>query len=125
MAVCMLNAPIDDRGGCDRRHGRVRIEETSVSLGKVLDLSRSGMRIRTARPIKDTDPPMLVGITVDGEKFQVQCKIAWVQKRGMFKRLVGLEFQGLADETAQRLAFLARSAASNSPMQSSILNRAS
>ncbi|MEL6797507.1 MAG: hypothetical protein AAFO89_11885, partial [Planctomycetota bacterium] len=58
------------------------------------------------------------------EKFQVQCKIAWVQKRGMFKRLVGLEFQGLDDETAQRLAFLARSAASNSPMQSSILNRA-
>ncbi|MEM9662146.1 MAG: PilZ domain-containing protein [Planctomycetota bacterium] len=121
----MLNAPVEERGECDRRHGRVRIEETNVSLGKVLDLSRSGMRVRTSRPIKETDPPMLVGIDADGERFQVQCKVAWVEKRGMFKRFVGLEFQGLDQDTEQRLAFLARSAASNSPMQSSMLGRAS
>lgn len=124
MAVCMLNTPSNDHTECDRRHGRVRIEETNVSLGKVLDLSRSGMRIRTSRSIKAGHPPIHIALTVDGEKFKIQCKVAWSEKHGLFKRLVGLEFQDLDSHAARRLAELARTAASNSAMHSSMLSRA-
>ncbi len=125
MAVCMLNQAPEGRGRCDRRHGRVRLEEAQVSLGRVLDLSRSGMRVRTTRHIKPTDPPMIVRFrTLEGERLAVQCKVAWVARHGMFKRHAGLEFQGLDDHQAARLAELARTAASNSTIQHSILNRA-
>ena len=120
----MLNAPDRDRNDCDRRHGRVRLEETSVSIGRVLDLSRSGLRVRTAKPIKPNSPPINVGFTFDDEQITVQCKVAWIEKDGLFKRQVGLEFQGLDDHQAKLLAELARSAGSNSAIQHEILNRA-
>lgn len=124
MAVCMLNGSVEAHGKCDRRHGRVRLEATDVTLGKVLDLSRSGMRIRTSRNLAPNSPPIEVGLTIGGERVTVLCKIAWCKKDGMFKRQAGLEFQGLDDARIKQLAELARTAASNSAIQHSILGRA-
>lgn len=124
MAVCMLNDSVGERDECDRRHGRVRVEETKACLGTVLDLSRSGMRIRTKKAIKPESPPISVALKVDGGFLMLQCRVAWVTKDGMFKRQVGLEFQGVDEEQTRQLADVARTAANNCRMSTTMLNRA-
>lgn len=87
-----------------RRPGRIRADESlTCSLGPVLDISDSGLRICTS---KNQTPEAGVRLLMtlfgpDGE-FSCACEVRWVRNQGCFARQVGLKF---ADESA---AFRAR-----------------
>ena len=101
-------------GSNARRAGRVRMEMVSSTLGDVLDLSATGMRIRCARK-----PDCSAGSELDVElegldgSFQVHAKVAWVKRTGLRKHEVGLEFVDPDTEVRKQLAGLARTAPMN------------
>ncbi len=93
-----------------RRHGRVRTEDVLSTVGQVLDLSASGMRIRCGRRTPEVGTMMEVGIQgVDGP-FLVRAKIVWVTRRGVLTSEAGLEFEGPDESIKAQLSLLARQA---------------
>lgn len=102
-----------------RRHGRLKTEGTESSLGQVMDISGSGMRI-----VRKGSLPVKIG-----ESFRIDLKIVCedngetilpvdvtvrrIQKLGRRKFDIGVEFLNLTDENRSRLTRLAR-IASNS-----------
>ncbi|MGP1273459.1 MAG: PilZ domain-containing protein [Phycisphaerales bacterium] len=109
-----------------RRHGRVRIELMSCSLGTVLDLSRSGMRV-LARRRRELVANMKHQIVLEAfdQRVELPCRIAWIEKRGLFKSEIGIEFGELTDDQAAVLCSIARTAASNAQLGSFSTRRAS
>ena len=108
------DAPQAERTGERRRHGRLRTElagEMVTALGPVVDLSRSGMRIRTAGK-----PPVHEGQTCSVEIrcaemeaiFPVEVMRVRAGERGGWD--VGLRFRELTAKQAQTLSTLARMA---------------
>lgn len=104
----------DANGISRRRHGRVRCQETRCTLGEVLDLSASGVRVLTrgrVRLKRDTVIPMI--IEVGDRAVPVQAKVVWVNKAGWRRRTAGLQFVDLTPELRARLAELAQYAANS------------
>jgi len=96
-----------------RRHGRVLCRDVECSLGTLLDLSASGMRVRTsgkppaigslfATTLEGLDGPMLVGGV-----------IMWTKRAGFLKFEVGIEFREVTPAMKQTLTRLARSSSQN------------
>jgi hypothetical protein len=97
-----------------RRAGRVRIEEVGCTLGEVLDLSATGLRLRCARrPEKHAGDELDVELDgVDGA-FIVRVRVAWVRRIGLRRHEMGLEFISPDARTCEALAALARTAPMN------------
>lgn len=95
-----------------RKHGRLKCELVSSTLGEVVDISGSGMRVRS--PGK---PPIRTGQQFDltvsglGEQIHLPVKCVWIRRIGLFKREIGLAYGELPDETRSRLSKLAHLAA--------------
>ncbi len=99
-----------------RRHGRVRTESVACSLGEVVDISASGLRVRC-----QGKPPCRIGqrasIMINGFEgpFQVFARPVWIRKTGMWRYEIGLCFEDL-DQTARlQLAGLVRAAVTTLP----------
>lgn len=91
-----------------RRHGRVRADDVLCTLGQVLDLSASGMRVRCGRRAPEVGRTVELGIQgVDGP-FLVKAKIVWVSRRGVLSSEMGLEFDQPTDNVKSQLNLLAR-----------------
>lgn len=101
--------PADQR----RRHGRVRCQDIGCSLGYVLDVSASGMRVQCG------SKPPAVGkeftTTVEGLDGGVVFRyiVVWTRRSGLMQYEVGIEFRELDPTTRQALARLARASAQN------------
>lgn len=96
-----------------RGAGRVRCQDISCSLGEILDLSASGMRVKSAARIPRIGSAMTVIIgALDGEE-TVPCTVQWIRRRGWLHREVGLKFGPLSAKVAKSLCDLARAAAYN------------
>lgn len=97
-----------------RRHGRVRCDQTKCTLGEVLDLSASGVRVLIrgrVRLKKDSVTPMLLEV---GEAVApVKARVVWVSKAGWFRHTAGLQFVDLTPEQRARLAQIAQAASNN------------
>ncbi|MEM8737225.1 MAG: PilZ domain-containing protein [Planctomycetota bacterium] len=95
-----------------RRHGRLKTEGTQSSLGEVVDMSASGMRVvrKGAMPIHQ-DEKFRVDIQIDKEIMAVDVHVRRIRKLGRRKFEYGLEFINLNDSDRSRLARLARIAA--------------
>lgn len=92
---------------CRRRYGRLLQETLSCNYGAVLDLSATGMRTITIRPLLSNE--MTVKIRgLSNELITVRCEVVWRKRRGLFKREIGLRFIDLDEHTAARLAALSR-----------------
>jgi hypothetical protein len=100
------------RDGERRRHGRLRTEmagELVTALGPVLDLSLSGMRVRTKDPC-----PVYEGLRC---RLEMRCgetsaelpvevvRLSW-EKRGAW--VVGIRFRTLSAAQTRKLGMLAR-----------------
>ncbi|WP_432798181.1 PilZ domain-containing protein [Poriferisphaera sp. WC338] len=86
----------DDR----RRHGRLRCESTKCSMGKVIDLSASGMCIeRKGKCVKEGES---FELTIQYDKIQVMFPVIVkrVQKIGFRRYQYGLAFDQI-DENQQ------------------------
>jgi hypothetical protein len=96
-----------------RRCGRVRVQMITCSLGDVLDLSATGMRVRTrGRPPEEG---AVVGVRVEGlvRPVDVRATVVWVRKAGWRKLELGLKFEELSREDRSELAAIARTAPMN------------
>lgn len=101
---------IDNR----RRHGRLKTEGTESSLGSVVDMSASGMRVhrKGALPVAEGEK-FRVDVQIDKEVMAIDVIVRRVRKLGRRKFEFGLEFINLSDEDRGRLARLARIAATS------------
>ena len=92
--------PLADR----RKAGRFKGSRLGCNLGKVMDLSGGGMRIRCATRLSSQMP---VQLSTAKRRLTVQAKVAWVRRIGFRKYEVGLEFRDLTPETQQDLSTFA------------------
>lgn len=101
---------IDNR----RRHGRLKTEGTESSLGSVMDMSASGMRVhrKGALPVAEGEK-FRVDVQIDKEIMAIDVVVRRVRKLGRRKFEFGLEFINLSDEDRTRLGRLARIAATS------------
>ena len=110
---CDLHESEQNRNTQRRRHGRVLLQEVACTLGTVLDLSASGMRVLCA------SKPPAIGATVtttlqtlDGP-VNLEAIVVWTRRTSIFKVQAGLEFRNLTPEIRRALTALARTAAQN------------
>src|SRR5262245_6752646 len=97
--------------GNARRNGRVRCQWTHCDLGEILDLSASGMRVRSRKKIAAEVGARISAIIegMDGP-FDVSGGVVWKKKVGLFKWEMGIEFVDLTPEANKALVLIARSA---------------
>ncbi len=95
-----------------RKHGRVRSQTITCSLGEVIDISASGMKVRMANK-PAFKPQEEVSVTVNGvnNPFEIKAKFAWSRRNSLFKWTVGFQFGTLSDEVRKELLEIARIAA--------------
>lgn len=102
-----------------RRHGRVLCQDVSCSLGKVLDLSASGMRVMTGEKLP-LDECLTFSIGSADEMFPVCGRVVWTKRSGFFKRETGIRFERLPEATIAALRRLARAASYNETIRQDI-----
>jgi len=95
-----------------RRFGRARIERVDCDRGRVLDLSRTGMRLQSWRTWKDGERRE---ISLMGQNIgtTVVAKCVWVKRESTFKHVMGLEFEGMSETTKAVIKELMHVAAPN------------
>lgn len=86
-----------------RRHGRLLCQQVRCSLGAVLDISFSGMRVRSgSRPPTKGDT-----ITIQLESMDacalIPATVVWSRRTGIFRHDMGLEFGDLSSEVRRLL----------------------
>jgi hypothetical protein len=96
----------DQRGGddCRRRTGRLHQEAVTSNIGKVLDLSATGMRVLCRRKLEGRTAVSIRGL---GAQIAVFGRVAWVKKRGMMKYETGIEFVDVPPDVCRQLSGLA------------------
>lgn len=109
-----LGSTAEDVEDNRRRHGRLKTEGTESSLGSVVDMSASGMRVhrKGALPVAEGEK-FRVDVQIDKEIMAVDVVVRRIRKLGRRKFEFGLEFINMSDEDRNRLARLARIAATS------------
>lgn len=99
------------RGENARRHGRLQTRDISCSLGKVLDISASGMRI-IHRGISGVNAGEQGACTVGSVhgSFSVYYRVAWSRRISLSKWELGIEFLEPTPKATEVLANIARAA---------------
>ena len=92
--------PLTDR----RRFGRFNAGRLGCNLGRVMDLSGGGMRVRCPRRCSGIVEVQLWTVT---RQTTVQAKVVWTRRIGFRKYELGLEFRDLTPETTQDLSTFA------------------
>ena len=97
-----------------RRHGRLKTEGTESSLGSVVDMSASGMRVhrKGALPVHEGEK-FRIDVQIDKEVMAIDVIVRRVRKLGRRKFEFGLEFINMSDQDQIKLARLARIAATS------------
>jgi len=109
-----LHPPRDDDR---RRHGRIRTEEVTCSIGDVVDLSASGMRVeskgRRAVSLGDT-----VSLTLKYGQYAlpIDAQVVRIQKTGFRRHVLGLQFEKLNPDIQSKLTQMARIASNQRMM---------
>lgn len=105
---------LDSTEGSRRQAGRVFCEIVHSNIGRVLDVSRGGMRIEIDHKLP-LEPGMKMDIQIafKDESIQAPVVVSWVKRKGLFKRELGVEFRDLTPDLQEVLNHVARDAASN------------
>lgn len=90
---------------CTRRAGRFTTTGLTCSLGKVLDLSRDGMRIQARRV-----PAGIVTVELTDRNIvmYLNAEVIWSKRVGLFKHEFGVRFLDLPREAVTQLALIAQ-----------------
>lgn len=96
----------------DRRRNRVRVVLLRCWLGDVVDLSQTGMRVRSRRkPLLSSEPEpitLIGGAKGSEEELALTARVVWVRRSGLFHHEIGLTFVNMTEATAAAVARLAR-----------------
>lgn len=94
----------------ERSTGRIRCEQFTCNMGRVLDLSGGGMRVdRRGIPIP-TGREVLVRFRSETKTITVAAKVAHSHSTGFLHQIVGLEFVGVDEKLHKELTDLSRDA---------------
>ena len=98
--------PNDNKPGCttpekdQRRVNRVRPEMLQSSVGRVHDLSETGMRVVCRREMKGM---IEVAIVEGAQPIVVKANVVWIRRIGFDRYFAGLVFEGLRSEQRNRI----------------------
>jgi len=94
-----------------RKMGRLRCELINCELGEVLDLSKTGMRVRLKSLIAvKKGEQFAVVISGPGARVEIGVRVIWTKKSGLFSAgEAGLEFTAISEEAQRGFAALVRS----------------
>lgn len=96
-------------GENNRKAGRLKCELIQCELGEVLDLSRSGMRVKSkSRSGVNKGEAYSLTIVGPGSKVTVGGRVVWLKKNGLFGAELGIEFISIPAEAAHEFARLVR-----------------
>ncbi len=90
-----------------RRHGRVTCQGVDCSVGDVIDLSASGMRIITRFKLPEKGEVFVVTIETMQGPLAVLSRVRWSKRKGLFQREAGLEFFDVGPRSRSLLCELA------------------
>jgi hypothetical protein len=93
-------------GPARRAYGRLRTESLGTNMGIPLDLSIGGMRLVMSRKPKGV---FSVSISDGQMAVTVKARVAWAQKIGFRRHIVGLAFVEATPDEAQMITRLAMS----------------
>ncbi|MDX2149055.1 MAG: PilZ domain-containing protein [Planctomycetota bacterium] len=82
------------------------VDQVRCSLGRVLNLSASGMRVSLRGNLT---PEERASCEIDGPdgRFSVSVRVKWVKRSGLFTREAGLQFLDLSPRARESLASIA------------------
>lgn len=97
-----------------RQYGRVKCEIVRCSVGTVVDASAGGLRIMIQErlPIKP-GMHMELDLQARGNPIRVDVEVAWVKRKGLFKREIGVHFLEVSPELRKALCEIAHSVTTN------------
>ena len=102
----------NDRDQVDdsRRQGRLKCELLRCSIGDVIDLSASGMRVRAwgIRGLKANEHCDIRIRCIGRMAFVVRGEIVWVKRHGFMKYEAGVHFVDVTPEQQEKLTEAAR-----------------
>ncbi len=107
----------------DRRaRSRIQCEGLSCTLGRVIGLSGSGMRVRARgwRRYRQDDRLSLT-LSHCGGQLTLVARVAWVRRTGLFRFESGMEFENLTPEQNAMLARLAQMSMPRTTMRHGIV----
>ncbi len=97
-----------------RQYGRIRCQNVRSSIGEVLDVSGSGLRVRSrVRPPVREGQRFDLSLHVLGRDITVGARSIWVRKRGWRRWEMGVSFQSVGKDARRSLRDLARAATIN------------
>lgn len=101
----------EDAGGNKRKNGRLAAQDAHTALGEVLDISGSGMRIRSRGPKRvNIGDAFLLDLYVCGRAVRLPVEVMRIQKAGWRSYDYGLRFGVLPPEMRVQFGMLARMA---------------
>lgn len=97
-----------------RRHGRVKCQHIACTLGTVVDLSASGLRVKgSGRPKVQTGDRFTMTIqTLEGPML-APVQVAWSRKLAWRRHEIGVTFLEIGPALSRALTALARASANN------------
>ncbi len=101
--------PASDAADNRRRAGRLTCSMLESSFGEVVDLSVTGMRCRSSKPI-DVASGQVVDFhlkTLAGD-MAMQGRVVWTTKKGWRRFEVGVQFVNVSDQIRRTLIEVAR-----------------
>lgn len=94
-----------------RRHGRLTAQDTKSSLGIVMDISCSGLRVRRkGRPPISVGETFMIDLNAAGRVLRAPITLIYIRKIGWRTYDYGLEFGDIPDEIRSEFSQLARMA---------------
>lgn len=94
-------------------------QEILCNLGKVVDLSASGLRLQTSEKLPKDERISFTLQGLDGP-LTLCGRVVWTKRSGFFKREVGIRFEQLQQDTIAALRRLARAASYNETIRPDI-----
>ena len=93
-------------GPNQRKHGRLRVEGLTCDRGRILDLSISGVRLRT-RSAWGPGETRQVTLRSAGASLSAPAKCVWSRREGLFTWTLGLSFEEASPEQLRAVGELA------------------
>lgn len=95
-----------------RRYGRIRCELLECQVGKVVNLGMGGMRVDVKGKFRYQPGDVLeVKLAALERDVDLNVRVVWVQKTGVRRFAVGLEFVDVTPEITKSIQAIARDAA--------------
>jgi hypothetical protein len=94
--------------GNRRKSGRLRVAEVQCSLGEVMDLAATGMRVRgRGRPGVRTGQVCSMTLATPLGLLSARAEVVWVRREGFWHHELGLTFVEMSEDVRAGLASVA------------------